>query len=258
MKRKILFVLLAVFLLTFVVSAVMLIHVYLEYSKADELYAELQEEFVEKEVMPPPPVQEEGGEQPLPEKTASTPITVNFERLLNKNPDIVGWIYCEDTVINYPVVQAKDNKTYLHADLDGDYLRSGTIFVDYRNQEIGEDQNFLIYGHDMRNNSMFGSLSDYKKQSYYDAHPELYYLTPDGDYRIELLLGVVVNTKDMIYLTNPDKEAFAGYLSRLRKNSTFRSNGDLEVGDRVVTLSTCSYEFDDARYVVVGKLVPLQ
>lgn len=255
MKRKILFVLLAVFLLTFVVSAAMLVHVFLEYSKAEELYAELQNEFVEIEVIPPPVEQEE---LPPAEKTASTPITVNFNKLLKKNSDAVGWIYCEDTVINYPVVQAKDNKKYLHADLDGDYLRSGTIFVDYRNGSVGKDRNFLIYGHDMRNNSMFGSLSEYKKQSYFDAHPVLYYLTPDGNYRIELAIGAVVDTDDLIYLTNPDKEAFVEYLTRLKRKSTFQSSVELSMEDKLVTLSTCSYEFDNARYIVIGKLIPLE
>ncbi len=254
MKRKILFVLLAVFLLTFVVSAVMLIHVFLEYSKADELYTDLQKEFVEPEVVPP--LVEEG--EPPTKETASTPITVNFEKLQKKNSEAVGWIYCEDTVINYPVVQAKDNKKYLHADLDGKYLRSGTVFVDYRNGAIGEDRNYLIYGHDMRNNSMFGSLSEYKKQRYFDAHPVMYYLTPHGNYRIELAIGAVVDTDDLIYQTNPDKESFATYLAGLKKKSTFRSEVELTPEDKVVTLSTCSYEFDNARYIVIGKLVPLE
>lgn len=255
MKRKILFVLLAVFLLTFVVSAVMLIHVFVEYSKADELYAELQEEFVETEGTTPSAVEE--GEPPA-EKTASTPISVNFEKLQKKNGDAVGWIYCADTVINYPVVQAKNNKAYLHADLEGNYLRSGTVFVDYRNGAVGTDKNYLIYGHDMRNGSMFGSLSEYKEQSYYNQHPVLYYLTPDGDYRIELAIGAVVDTDDMIYLTNPDRVSFAAYLAELKKKSTFRSTVEIGEEDRLVTLSTCSYEFDNARYVVIGKLVPLE
>ena len=255
MKRKILFVLLAVFLLTFVVSGGMLLHVFLEYQKADEFYTELQEEVVEK-VVTPPPVTE--GETPPAEKTASAPISVNFEKLLKKNCDVVGWIYSEDTVISYPVVQAKDNKVYLHKALDGSYLRSGTVFVDYRNEAVGKDRNYLIYGHDMRNDTMFGSLSEYKKLKYYQAHPVLYYLTPEGAYRIDLVIGAVVNTKDMIYLTNPDQEAFAEYLAKLKKKSTFHSKVELTPEDKVVTLSTCSYEFDNARYIVIGKLVPLE
>lgn len=254
MKRKILFVLLAVFLLTFVVSAVMLVHVYMEYSKADEFYTDLQKEYVEIEVTPP----ETEGEEPPTKETVSAPIVVNFDRLLKKNSDVIGWIYCEDTVINYPVVQAEDNKKYLHADLAGEYLRSGTIFADFRNQAVGKDRNFLIYGHDMYNHSMFGSLSDYKKQSYYEAHPVLYYLTPDATYRIDLVMGAVVDTEDILYQTNPNDKAFDKYLARLRENSTFRSDVELEPGEQVVTLSTCSYEFDDARYVLIGKLVPLE
>ena len=255
MKRKILFVLLAVFLLTFVVSGGLLLHVLLEYEKADEFYTALQEEVVEKAVIPPPV----NGEETSPEKeTASAPVTVNFEKLLKKNRDVVGWIYSEDTVISYPVVQAKDNKTYLHKSLDGSYLRSGTVFIDYRNKAVGEDKNYLIYGHDMRNDSMFGSLSEYKKQKYYEAHPVMYYLTSEGVYRIELAIGAVVETGEMIYHTNPDQEAFAKYLAKLKSKSTFRSDVELTTEDRIVTLSTCSYEFDNARYIVIGKLVPLE
>ena len=160
-------------------------------------------------------------------------------------------------VVNYPVVQTKDNDYYLHKDLDGNYLRSGTVFVDYRNKAVGEDQNYVIYGHDMRNDSMFGTWDNYKEQSYYDAHPVLYYLTPDGDYRIDLYIGAVVNEGDPIYQINPGEKALEQRLEKLKEKSTFRSSVTLEPGDRVVVLSTCTYEFSTARYVLVGKLVPL-
>ena len=258
MKRKILFVLLAVFLFLFAISAYMLIDVLLEYRKADKYYTELQEEYVEIVVTPPPVVSDEGEEiQPPTEKTASAPIAVKFDKLTKKYPDVVGWIYCEDTIIHYPVVQTTDNDYYLHKDLDGNYLRSGTIFVDYRNKAVGEDQNYVIYGHDMRNDSMFGTLDNYKEQSYYDAHPVLYYLTPDGNYRIDLYAGAVVDEGDMMYQINPGEKAMEQYLQKLYKKSTFRSSVTIKPEDRIVALSTCTYEFSSARYILVGKLVPL-
>lgn len=118
-----------------------------EYKEAEQLYEELQEEFVETnptEGTKP----DETAEQTEPIEVAS--ITVDFTSLPEQNGDIVGWIYCPDTPINYPVVQAEDNDRYLRRDLNGKYLVSGTVFVDYRNGAIGEDSSYIVYGHNMK------------------------------------------------------------------------------------------------------------
>ena len=185
-------------------------------------------------------------------------ITVDFAALSELNDDIVAWIYCANTKINYPVVQAADNATYLHAGLDGKYLRSGTIFADYRNDSIGKDKQFILYGHSMKNKTMFGSLMGYKKQAYYDEHPVLYYLTQDAEYRIELFAGCVMKVSQIIYQPNPDSADYDAYLEQMRKKSTFRSEVSVSAEDTVVVLSTCSYEFDNARYVALGKLVKIE
>lgn len=248
-KRWIYRLLATLFACVFVFSAFNLVVALNHYRKANSLYTETQDVFVEK----PAPVESE-------EETATEQalISVDFPGLVKRNKDVVGWIYCPDTVIHYPVVQGVDNKKYLHTGLDGNNLTSGTIFVDYRNEAIGQDTNYIIYGHNMINKTMFGSLVNYKKQSYYDKHPVMYYLTPTADYRIELVAGCVVKTKEMIYQTQPDEAVFYEYLAKLQKKSTFRSGLTITQEDSVVTLSTCSYEFDNARYVVIGKLIPLQ
>ena len=235
-----------VFACVFVFSGIHVALALENYRKANSLYTETQDVFVEK-----PEEQEET-------ESEKAPISVDFPGLLKQNKDVVGWIYCPDTVIHYPVVQGQDNKQYLHAGLDGKHLTSGTVFVDYRNQEVGQDPNYIVYGHNMINKTMFGSLVNYKKQAYYDKHPVMYYLTPAGNYRIELVAGRVVKTKDLIYQTQPDPVEFYAYLTKMQKKSTFQSGHILTMEDRVITLSTCSYEFDNARYVAVGKLIPLQ
>ena len=186
------------------------------------------------------------------------PIFVDFETLLSENPNIVAWIYSEGTVINYPVVQGDDNDEYLHKGLNGKYLRSGTLFVEAHNQRIGMDPNYIIYGHSMKNGSMFGMLLHYKKQSYYADHPVMYYLTPEGDYRIELFAGKVVKTTDPIYSVKDGSAEFYEHVQTLREKSTFQSDVTISEQDTIVTLSTCSYEFDQARYVLLGKLVPIE
>ncbi len=259
MKGKLRAMLLVVCALTFAVAAVGLVREYLSYRAVDTYYSDLQEAYVRTEptLATRPTGPPTGDGLPPTASPAAPPIAVDFERLLRRNGDVVGWLCCPDTVINYPVVQAKDNQTYLHTDLDGNDLRSGTLFADYRNGAVGEDANLLIYGHDMYNRSMFGSLSDYQSQAYYDAHPCLYYLTPAGDYRIDLFAGVTVDTGADIYCLDAGETDFSTYLNKLRAVSTFRSAVTLGPEERVVTLSTCSYESEDARYVVVGKLVPL-
>ena len=239
----------------FVFSAVQMVTVLQEYQEADALYEQLQNEYIVS-----PATTTVAGTDVLPEQPAveTSGIAVDFAKLMGSNADVRGWLYCADTPINYPVVQGEDNNYYLHKGLDGKYLRSGTLFVDYRNDDVGEDRQFIIYGHSMKNETMFGSLLDYKKQDYYDAHPVMYYLTPDAEYRIELFAGCVMKVPQIIYQPNPGTEEYATYLQEMRQKSTFRSDVDVTAEDTVVVLSTCSYEFDNARYVALGKLVKLE
>ena len=174
----------------------------------------------------------------------------NTPSVKQENSDIIGWIYCPDTPINYPVVKGKDNNQYLRTDLKGKYLVSGTIFADYRNGNVGADSNYIVYGHNMKNSTMFGTLVKYKEQSYYDAHPILYFLTPDKNYIIELCAGAVVKRDSDIYKTTLNDNTVADFIAK----STFKSTVTIEKGENIITLSTCSYEFNNARYVLIAKL----
>ena len=244
------------FAAVFVLSAVKVFTVLREYEEAEAAYQQVQSEFVATvtTVATTAPVPD----APEVPEVETSGITVDFAKLTEANEDVIGWIFCADTPINYPVVQARDNDTYLHAGLDGKYLRSGTIFADYRNDVIGADRQFILYGHSMKNKTMFGSLMGYKKQAYYDAHPVLYYLTPDAEYRIELFAGCVMKVGNIIFQPDPGEEEYAAYIEQMRKKSTFRSDVSVTAEDTVVMLCTCSYEFDNARYVALGKLVKVE
>ena len=235
----------------FLVSSYILVKDISAYRKADSAYQHMQDEYVHPNTEP----QHTESDIPRQTEAAELPITVDFDALLARNPDVVGWLYCPGTVINYPVVLGKDNDQYLHTDLDGNYLVSGTLFADCRNGELGVDGNYIIYGHNMKNGSMFHSLVKYANQSYYDEHPTIFYLTPQANYRLELFAGLTIDHNDTIYKRGYGDDLF-GLLQRYQKRSTFVSNVKLAETDTVVTLSTCTFEYDNARYIVIGRLTP--
>ena len=179
------------------------------------------------------------------------PLSVNFSILKQENEDIVGWIYSENTPINYPVVQSDDNEYYLRRLTNGEYNIAGSIFMDYRNSTSLEDNNTIIYGHNMKNNTMFGSLQEYKNQEYYDNHKIMYYFTPEENYAIKIFAGYTISVESDIYnLAVIDEKE----IEELINKSDFKSDVDVRQEDKIVTLSTCAYDYDGARYIVMGIL----
>ena len=182
------------------------------------------------------------------------PISVDFAALQKINPDIVAWLYSPDTVINYPIVQGKDNAYYLHRLVDGRKNANGTLFMDCANSGQFTGENTIIYGHHMKNGSMFASLEKYKKQAYYEAHPVLYLLTPEKAYRLVLFAGFVTASDSDVYTLQFGDTGQQEWIDRAKQQSDLQT--DVQVGDDepVVTLSTCDYTYEDARYVVLGVL----
>jgi sortase B len=189
-------------------------------------------------------------EQTEPSETPQPPIAVDFEQLWQQNSDIVAWIYCPDTPINYPIVQTDNNSDYLRRLLDGSYNTAGTLFLDYRCAADFSDWNSIVYGHNMKNDSMFGTLVDYGEQAYFDAHPLLYLATPEQTYTVSLFAGYVTGTDDMVYLL--DAQTRDDLIDNVLLRSDFSSPVRPTEDDRILTLSTCSYEYEDARYVLFG------
>jgi sortase B len=184
------------------------------------------------------------------------PIQVDFDLLWQENPDIVAWLYSPDTPIDFPVVQTTDNSYYLRRLLDGSYNASGTSFVDYRCSGDFSDFNTMIYGHNMKNDAMFGTLVNYKDQSYYDSHPVLYLITPAQAYRVDLVAGFQTSSEDDIYLL--PQQSDTGQVAQAAANSTFAAQTQIQPGQRYVTLSTCDYDYEEARFVLIGALTPLE
>ncbi len=181
------------------------------------------------------------------------PIDVDFELLRSENPDVVGWIYCPDTEVNYPVLHGEDNNYYLRRRSDGTYHIAGSIFADCRNSADLSEENVILYGHNMSSGTMFALLPQYAQQEFYEAHPVWYLLTPAANYEVELFAGFVTSTKSLIYSVQREKtEDGRPITDKAWGDSDFRGVDAPREGERTLTLSTCSYEFSDARYVVMG------
>lgn len=193
--------------------------------------------------------------EPTPEETVAWP-KVDFEALKAINPDVVAWLCIEGTDINYPVVQGPDNDYYLYRLVNGKYNRSGSVFMDYRNQADLEDRHTVLYGHHMQNGAMFAPLVNYKKQSFYDDHPTGMLLTPEGNYQIAFFSGYVTDMNTQAWkLEFESDEEYGKWLSQAVKSSAFTASVVPTPQDSVLTLSTCTYEYNDARFVLSGILV---
>ena len=177
---------------------------------------------------------------------------IDHELLKSINKDAAAWLYSPDTVIDYPVMRADDYRYYLNHLADGTVNANGSLFIDYNNSPDFSDPLTVIYGHHMKSGSMFGGLKGYKNQGYYDNHPYMYLYTEQGNYRIDLMYGFVLTANQWMehgFMYSDNVEALLEYAM---KNTTFQSHAKFRQGSRVLALSTCSYEFDDARYVVIG------
>ena len=183
---------------------------------------------------------------------------VNHEELADMNEDYRCWIYAPGTQIDYPVVQSEDNSHYLKRLFNGAKNSAGTLFIDYRNLPDFQDPNTLIYGHHMRNDSMFGTLTDYAEQAYYEGHPILLMMTADEVFLLEVFAGYTTSDKDHCYdIAISDEEDMAAFIDEAVQKSDFVSGAQVQTTDRLVTLSTCAYAFEDARYILIGRIVPI-
>lgn len=226
-----------------------------EYSEGADSYEELSE-FIDLPEVPelPPDIISEESQY---EETAD-PIQwpeVDFASLREINPDIVGWLYIEGTQINYPVVQGEDNQYYLKHLFSGEWNNSGCIFLDCRNAADFSDSHSIIYGHHMKNGAMFCDLDHYKQQEFYDAHPYALLVTPEVNYQIEFFAGYVASVADSAWELGFSTDAeFEDWLDLARERSCFTSDIVPAATDRILTLSTCSYEFENARFVLLGRI----
>lgn len=168
---------------------------------------------------------------------------INFEELKNKNSDTVAWLKVENTNIEFPVVKANDNSYYLTHNFNKEDNSAGWIFADYKNKFNGKDKNIVIYGHNMRDNSMFGSLKHVIKEEWYNNENNKYIiLATENEYSIYEVFSVYQIEKEDYYIKtdfNSDKE-FEEFLQKVKERSIKDFNIDISKENSILTLSTCA------------------
>ncbi|MFC2661975.1 MAG: class B sortase [Eubacterium sp.] len=183
----------------------------------------------------------------------------DWTALQKKYKNIKAWLKQDGTVINYPVAQADDNQYYLYRLINGKWNVKGTLFIDFRNQHPFHDFLTVIYGHRMKDHSMFWHIADYRKASYYSQHPDMMLYTPDGNYKLKIFAAATIPASSPRYQfdfkTKSDKQE---YLNWIQKKTVLHTSVKVTASDRIVMLSTCTYEYHNARAVVFAKMVPVK
>ena len=255
MKKKIYKALAILCSCAFAVGAYQLISTYHNYSESDAMYNNIKDVLVSANDQGSIEINEPAQET----NSVSTPITVDFSELKAINEDVVGWIYSEDTNINYPILQGDDNLYYLYNAINGTSNRAGSIYMDAGNSSDFTDANTIIYGHNLSNNSMFSSLDMYMSPQYFNDHRHVYILTENKNYRIDIFSAYMTNPSSLTFTINFDSpEKYMDYLKYTWKSSDVKcSDVPMTEDDNIVTLATCSNMGNNVRYVVHGKLVEL-
>jgi len=180
---------------------------------------------------------------------------IDFNALLALNPDTIGWVQIEGTSLEYPVVQTDNNDYYLSHNYLQEESFEGAVFRDYLCNTT-TTRNHVLYGHYMSDESMFGSLWNYQDQAYLKLHPVIQFDQPGhpGDWEI---FSIYITKADYDYrqpefITDGE---FIDYMNRLKARSLYDTGVTLDPDDEVLTLSTCIYTFDDARFAVHARKV---
>lgn len=246
-RSIIMFVALAVFLF----SAIQLVKIFLEYKKGTDEYNRVREYVTVTK--PEKETQEEEPESEPEEPSKPVPPQVDWASLKGINEDIIGWIQIEGTEINYPVMKGTDNSYYLKHTFEKNSNAAGAIFIDHTNSSDFQDCNTLIYGHNMRNGSMFGLLRKYFKDKNSIPGRYIWICTPEKNYRYEIFSSHVVDAVGETYTLFPEAdEQFANYVESMKQQTLVDFGTEVTKDDKVITLSTCTGN-DATRFVVQAK-----
>ncbi len=187
----------------------------------------------------------------------------NFSLLYEANPEIRAWVTIPDTDINYPICQTDNNDYYLNHNFNKKSSGFGTLFFDYRN-DVNTSQNLTIYGHSLKNSQMFTNIRKYAKLDYYKKHPIIQLITPEGLVEYKVFAAMVMNAEpkdDNGYLYPfikcdfTTQREFINWIEEAFQRSIIHTPVDILPNDRILTLSTCGYEFKNQRFVVMARQV---
>lgn len=181
---------------------------------------------------------------------------IDFDKLKKINPDVVGWIRIAGTNIDYPIVRTDNNDTYLDTDFEGKKNPSGTIFLDCDSEPDFSGRHNIIYGHHMKNGSMFKDIVKYKDESFYQTHQNIVIYTPQQEFHLRPVTVLYTDAGGIRRKTKFDSDdSFQSYVNEMTKNGQFYQEPQKPV-DALWSFVTCSYEFDDARTILYAVLAP--
>lgn len=274
MKSKVTKILLAVFIILFICSLSYIGYNQYKMQKEEKMLEELQQSTIKNpanvDIVEEPQhetlekVKNEEIEKETKEEE-KLQILPQYKELYQENQDLIGWIKIDDTPIDYPVMQTKDNPTfYIHKDWEKNESQTGLPLIDGRCTL--ESENIIIYSHNMKNGTMFGSLKRYKEKSFYDEHQIIKFDTiyEEAEYQIiaVLLAQVFYNEKNnedefvyYDYIELDSKEEFQKYINQVKELSLYDTGITAEYGDSLITLCTCNYHVKDGRLLVVAKKI---
>ncbi len=238
-------VLILICLIVFCISGIQLFSILSEYKEGKDTYDNIAELAITVPVAT--------GEE---ETTLSYEYYyVDFDLLLAENSDIVGWLrFDSPDIINYPILQGEDNNEYLRTTYTMEANTAGSIFIDASNSSSFTDDNTIIYGHNMRNDTMFGRLDEYNDSAYYEEYPYFYIYTPNGHvskYQV-VSARTVAAVGSSCYTTNfGSDESYQSYIDEMLQNSYYDTGTEITTTSKMVTLSTCTTS-DTSRFIVQG------
>ncbi|WP_175073800.1 class B sortase [Terribacillus sp. AE2B 122] len=213
----------------------------------------VQSEQVMKEIQ----VQYKGNLQESKAIASENSVRSQFQSLLDINPNIVGWLTIDNTKIDYPILQSSDNNHYLNRNYKEETSKSGSIFMDFRNKSDAQDRQRIIYGHQMKDGSMFGQLDKFLDEDFFSQNKEFQFDTIYESYKVEIF-SVYVTTTDFNYIETdfPTDEEYLDFIDVIEEKSKMRTDIQVTEKDNIITLSTCNelQDPEDGRLVLHGKL----
>lgn len=240
-KKQIYTVLMLICAVVFFFALYKVVTILMDYKAIDDYYDKTNEDFVTTE-----------------ELDSGQKINVDLQKLIDINDDVCGWIYMEDTVVSYPILQGPSNDFYLFRDYEKNYLVAGSIFLESTSARDFSDSHTIVYGHNMRNGSMFGSLDKFMDGQYRDEHPYIHILTADGQWhRYEIFSSYIADIDDGTFtIFNDNQQEYDKYLALCAQKNLYSNTTPPADGERILTLSTCTEDSDDyKRYVLQAKYI---
>ena len=229
MKRMINNILLIICIFIFCISTWKLYGYYRSYKKAKDTYSKIAKENV---------------------KISKNERKIDFKKLKSQNQDIAGWIYIRGTTIDYPIVQGKDNEEYLHQDFNKKKSSSGTIFLDNNCKKDFTSDNNIIYGHHMKNGTMFAQLLKFREKSFLKKHNEIMIFTPDRTIHLKVISAYAQKAQNKIPVTFANDKQKKAYIKKSESMSEQTSKTSRINDSHIYTFVTCSYEGEDNRTYV--------